>query len=443
MPPPDIMRPKNANSDRVRATIAVATLFACAALGFAAEPARSAVAPPAVVAAARAAEPGERVVSLAAEATATAPAGPAAAPVQLTAQAITPDEANAPDGALGFTLRNPTTSPLPIAEIAVEEAMVTAGGVKSRLPAPAPMLACGFDPALKAPPFTLPPLRSCRVGVSLATAPAGKHEARVTVTGAAGGIHSFRLAADIKRGPETAILLIALGLIIGGIVTWWSGRGRERWGEAASVKAAMEMLEAQALSTTDPQPRLGGLAAAAADLQRRILAGEGHDPAEIGELWRRTRFVNFLLATERSAGGGAGQGVRSATTTAIAALAPGPEGRFDPAISESQITAAAQTILAARTGGIESADTAPPKMTLPINAAWSSAVLVRFKWLIEIAVSVALAIVFAAVALQSMYFNQPVWGSLTDLIAAFIIGFGAYAGSAASVDAFIAKAKKT
>lgn len=417
--------------DRLRAGIAVATLFACAALGLAAEPARSAVAPAAIVAEAR----GQTPVA----------ASPPVAGVALTSQSITPDEANAADGRLGFTLRNIATAPLPIAEIAVEEAMVTSAGTKSRLPAPRPAIACGFDPAITAAPFTLPPLRSCRVDIPLVTDPAGKHEARVTVTGGAGGVHGFRLAADIKRGPGDPITLILLGLVVGALVSWWSGRGRERWSEAAGVKASLEMLGAQAAAIPDAERRLRGILAAAADLQRRILAGEGHDPAEVGELGRRVRFINYYLLQERNAGTGGGTSVTEATTRAILGLAPGPEGRFDPAISETSVRTAAEAIVAAgtRAGGIESADAAPTRMILPVGADWSATLLTRFGWVIEIAVSVALAAVFAAVALQSMYFNQPVWGSATDRIAAFIIGFGAYAGSVASVDAFLARARKS
>jgi hypothetical protein len=97
---------------------------------------------------------------------------------------------------------------------------------------------------------------------------------------------------------------------------------------------------------------------------------------------------------------------------------------------------------AVRTAGgqPESAGLTPASSPLPIDLRRGAADLrSQFnQW--ERLVTFVLAIVFAAVALGTIYV-EPVWGSYGDFLAAFLIGFAAYAGTAPGIGALLTAAR--
>jgi hypothetical protein len=391
-----------------------------------------AAAPPTAPAAAPAPSPGIAPPPPAPDAVATKPA-----PTNgWTAQAIVEPEGTSTDGRLYFAIRNAAADPLRITGITVLHAAVISGSATAALPPPPALLHCGGDPAARPLPHAIAGFTTCIVSTALPVRGPGRYVADVAVQGGGGDGQTIRLQSDVRLDRSWAVWWVVAGLGSGCLVAWWSGSGRTRWTDAALVKAHLERLQLLAAGA-GPARRLGAITAAAEDLQARLLGGGDYSAEEIGECGRRVRFARHLFDREQMAGA-ATPAVAAATTAALALLNPGADLRFAPPVDGAKVDAAAEAIAAAA-GGPEAA--AARAFPLPVSPTLSSASLRGAGLTLELVVAGIVALVFAALALQTFYDPDPHWGSFGDQFAAFMIGFGVFAGAVAGVDAILARVK--
>ena len=156
---------------------------------------------------------------------------------------------------------------------------------------------------------------------------------------------------------------------------------------------------------------------------------------QVDELEKRPKEMEFLSALLQDAQSAAP--LTTALHAVTQAMAPGPSGRLTP-VAPALFDAVRTT-----KAGVELAlpPTVRPTLPFTVGSGISSALL-AFR-LVEHVVAFILALLFALVAMNSFYFKDPSWGSDADKVALFLVGFGAYAGSLASVSTLLGRAKST
>ena len=294
-------------------------------------------------------------------------------------------------------------------------------------------------------PLAVPAQGSCTIGVSLSgIREPGQYTVNLALIGEAGERENVSLDFARRRPLWWAILLVLAGLMTGALITYWRGGGRDRAQQAITIKEAAEALKRLDAGVLKPG-RINPLLEHADALQRRVLRGEAVDDAEIEQLRLRVPQYQFLLNIEAL---GAGLGVATPQldqkiSDAIEKMLPGTDGKLVevPATMFDEVRDA----LKALRGGPELAPSIIPLETLPlpITIEMTSASARDVFALIDWVVALILMLLFVALALGSLYYGAPYWGGYGDLVAAFMVGFGAYAGAVASVDTFLQGARRS
>jgi hypothetical protein len=288
----------------------------------------------------------------------------------------------------------------------------------------------------------------CRISATLKDIQTpGLYSAKVWLVGQGGGRQEVKLDFA-RRGPLWwAIALVLLGLATGLVVTTWRGGGRDRAGTAIAIKDAIEDLTRLDAGSGRP-PRTGLMVDRALELEAAVVAGNSFDAAEVAELRLRPNQYRFLRAIEAQGSDLSADKQQQLAVTvdaAIEAMNPTPNGPL-AAVPLATLVAVREKLkelkappagALAATSGPAAADVLPLPITLRMSARTA-----RLAFAIaERGVAAILMLLFAVSALGTLYYGKSYWGSYGDLLAAFMVGFGAYAGAVASVDNFLQRAR--
>lgn len=299
-------------------------------------------------------------------------------------------------------------------------------------------------------PLVVTPDGRCRILATLKdTGGAGQYTAKVRLVGKGGGQEEVTLLFARRGSIWCAIGLVVLGLVIGLIVLAWRGGGRDRARTAIAIKEAIEALERLDESAAPRPPRMSQIIARALEIQSAALKAQPFDAAEVVEIQRRVAEYRFLRAIEAQASDLSPDRQAELAVTidaALEAMNPTPGGPL-AAVPPAILVAVRDKLkeLKARPVSGLAADTEQPipgeLIPLPITLRMSPAQARVAFAIAEYGVALILALVFAATALGTLYYGKTYWGSYGDMLAAFLVGFGACAGGIASVDAFLQRAR--
>lgn len=298
-------------------------------------------------------------------------------------------------------------------------------------------------------PIEVQPGHPCTIGVTFnAISQPGHYTAKIWLFGSAGERKLVKLDFARRRSIWSAIGLVFAGLIVGFLVTSWRGGGRERTKKVIAIKEAVEALKALDGAIGRP-PRMGPIIGRAREMEAALLRAAAVDDAEIAELQARVSQYRFLRdieargaslpeAKQRELAAAIGDAVDVMLPLANGKLAAVPDQTFR-AVTD-KLKALEQT----READSLAFDSALPgeELPLPVTQQMSSATARLAFAIAEWGTAVILMLVFAVVAIGTLYVGNSYWGSYGDLLAAFMIGFGAYAGAVASVDAFVQRARQ-
>lgn len=272
----------------------------------------------------------------------------------------------------------------------------------------------------------------------------GRYTAKISLIGKAGDSRDFELDFARRESIWWAIGLVLLGLITGFVIMSWLGSGRERSLAVISIKEAVANLLNLDGSSGKPA-RMADVLFRGREMERAILHGAAADSAEVTEIQKRVSQYRFLLAIEARGSKLSGDKqlqLAIPVKAAIEAMQPASSGKLVP-VDEGLFTAAKAKLLELEQGAdrhVASAEMAPD-LPLPITQGMSVA-SARFAFaLAEWGAAVILMLVFTVIALGTLYVSNAYWGGYGDLLAAFMIGFGAYAGSIASVASLLQRAR--
>lgn len=292
------------------------------------------------------------------------------------------------------------------------------------------------------------PNQSCAISVSLTgISGPGRYTAKVSLFGATGGRQDLTLEFAHRRPLGWPIGLVLAGLVTGLIVTSWRGGGRDRTRTGIEIKDAIEALELLDAGQPDQPGRMRPVIARARAMEAALIGGGAVEAAEVAELGARPSQYRFLLDIETT-GATLPADKRAELAVAIAGaiskmmpsasgkLATVPDADFNTVKEKlGELQESTEVALG------DAAGAPTPDLPLPLTARMSSRAARRAFALWEWGVALILMLVFAAVAIGTLYFGKPYWGNYGDLLAAFMIGFGAYAGAVASVDSFVQRAR--
>lgn len=260
----------------------------------------------------------------------------------------------------------------------------------------------------------------------------GVYKVRLTI--AADKARKAREVRFERRAPwECAFIILCRGLLVGALVAYWLGGARDHSVRALRLKRVRNSLSRIPAHGRPLLEQLQGrLIQLTADWESvvHMIADD-----QVDELEKRPKEMEFLIALLPDAQPAAP--LTTALHAVTQAMAPGPSGRLAPVAPA--LFDAARTAKA----GVELAlpPTVRPTLPFTVRSGISSALL-AFR-LVEHVVAFILALLFALVAMNSFYFKDPSWGSAADKVALFLVGFGAYAGSLASVSTLLGRAKST
>lgn len=299
-------------------------------------------------------------------------------------------------------------------------------------------------------PLAITPDGKCRISATLKDAGGpGQYTAKVRLVGMGGGEEEVKLLFA-RRGPLWwAISLVILGLVTGLIVLAWRGGGRERARIAISLKEAIEALQRLDEAAAPRPPRMSPIIARAMEIQVAVLQARSYDSAEVAEVQKRAAEYRFLRAIETQASDLTPDKQAELAVTieaALEAMYPTPGGPLT-AVPAATLIAVRDKLKELKTRPADrfSADEEQPipgeLIPLPITLGMSPAQARAAYAIAEWGVAMILALVFASTALGTLYYGKTYWGSYGDLLAAFLVGFGACAGGIASVDAFMQRAR--
>jgi hypothetical protein len=298
------------------------------------------------------------------------------------------------------------------------------------------------------PSFEVRPDRPCTLAVILGdVGEFGRYAAKIWLVGKVGPPKELEVEFARRRSIWCAVVLVVAGLLAGLIVTSWRTGGRERTRKIIAIKEAVEILTDLDTGPGRP-PRMRLVILRAREMEAALLRGVPVDDSEIAELETRFRQYRFLLDIEARAADLPGDKapLAHAIDNAIDAMEPLANGKL-AAIPDTifqavrarfeELESAASAALQAADGQALPTDALP----LPVTQRMSSRRARLAFAIVEWTVAAVLALVFVVVALGTLYVNNAYWGSYGDLLAAFMIGFGAFAGAAASVDSFLQRAR--
>jgi hypothetical protein len=289
----------------------------------------------------------------------------------------------------------------------------------------------------------IPPLSGCLIRVTLPnmTQP-GRYTAKVLLYPASGTRKEVSLDFAYRRPLYWAILLIVAGLVAGGLVSYWRGGGRERAERVIRIKQAIEALSV--LATKFPQGRVEAVIRRADEMQLSILNGEAGDDAQIAELALRPGQYQFLVDIRQAAAGidpTKRKPLDDLIDRVIDKMAP-LNGRFEPVPREDfdAVQQKLRELLQTQAKLLDEQSTIAG-LPLPITLAMSSDRARTVLGYADAIVAAVLLLIFVAIGLRTLYEANPYWGNYEDMLAAFLLGFGAYAGAVASVTTFVQRAK--
>jgi hypothetical protein len=376
----------------------------------------------------------------------------AAADAQTPPVALTADHVTAPDSAAlaerhDVTVAAGHSAGLDLARPITKVTRTTGGETRSL-----PDSAASLDAVCDGPkpwPAKLAANQSCQIGVTLgAMREPGQYKVRMILRGGAGGRHEVNLGFAHRRPLGWPIALVALGLLTGGLITWWRGSGRDRTRTAIRIKGAVEALKG--LDAGPPnRPRIKRIFDVAAAMEADVLRNEPVEDAQIVELRRRVPQYRFLRDLESMVPPKTDPAKRvafdQAVADAISKMLPGADDRFGP-VPDSVFQAVQDELAKLKPAPLQAdADSPIPidSLPLPITAGMTGAAARRVMTLMDWLVAIVLMAIFIWTAMGTLYFGKPYWGSNGDLLAAFMVGFGAFAGAVASVDTFLQRARAT
>lgn len=296
-------------------------------------------------------------------------------------------------------------------------------------------------------PIRVEDKKPCRIEVTLNDpGTPGLYTAKVFLFPRVGDRKQVTLKFAVRRSVCIAIGLVLAGLAAGFVITAWRGSGRERSEAVIAIKESAEALEF--LDSGTGQPRMTPVLDRARTMVESLIRGASVDAAEIAALQARVGQYRFLQQIE-ARGSGLPADKKSQLAAAIVpvidAMMPGPSGKLG-GVPDATFIAVRDKLhqLETEVAAVQGAsDSALPleTMPLPVTAGMTSAEARRAFDVMEWAVALILMLIFTAAALGTLYYGKTFWGSYGDMVAAFMIGFGAYAGSVASVDTFIQRAR--
>lgn len=296
-------------------------------------------------------------------------------------------------------------------------------------------------------PIQAKPGKPCRIGVALNDpGNPGLYTAKVFLYPKAGDRKEVSLKFAVRRSVSWAIALVLAGLAAGFVVTSWRGGARERTRTIIAIKEAAEALVLLDSGIGRP-PRMRRVLDRAREMVDALLRGVPVDAAEVAELQSRVNQYRFLQDLETRGAALPPEKQRELAIpmrVAIDAMMPTATGKLTP-VPEATFLAVRDKLRelegqAAELSGAGEA-LAADMLPLPVTQRMSSRTARLAFAVAEWAVAIILMLVFTVTALGTLYYGKTYWGSYGDLLAAFMIGFGAYAGAVASVDSFVQRAR--
>lgn len=246
------------------------------------------------------------------------------------------------------------------------------------------------------------------------------------------------IAFDHSRPWYVAFGVLALGLAVGAYVGNWLNTGRDLALKAIAVKNARTDIADAAKGVPLLTELASKLMLRSEQMEREM---NTIDDAELDELRLRPAQLRFIVDIDRDAShiGGDRENLNDALTALVSALAPSANGILEPvpATAVQAVRVALEAMQKLAHGNVESAarNVELPRQAFPIDMSPERAEQ-QFKQREWITATI-LALIFSAMTLVTSYYKVPVWGTPGDLLTMFLIGFGAYAGSIASVSAFL------
>ena len=374
-----------------------------------------------------------------------AEAGSAQTPPVLSDENIVKPEGPTLDNRQDIRLVNPGDKPIALASAAWLVTR-TSGAVTYPLREDTALLttSCPRGPEKPAKALRqIPPLNGCRIGVTLTkmTQP-GRHTAKVFLYPASGTRKEVSLDFAYRRPLGWAILLILAGIAAGYFVSYWRGGARERSERVIRIKEAVEALKP--LETKFPLGRVKAVIGHAEKMQVAILHGEAGDDSQIAELALRPGQYQFLIDI-RQAAAGIDPTKRKPLDDLIEAVITkmAPLNDKLAAVPREDFAAIQQKLLELLQTEFKLLDAEPGTVALPlpITLAMTSDRARKVLGYVDAMIAAILVLIFVAIGLGTLYDNNPYWGSYADMLAAFLLGFGAYAGAVASVTTFLQRAK--